>query len=130
MKNNKKIRNKRKIEKPYIKKKWQKRTKFYHNKGSLHFLWSIANKGDVVAGHDMTSHPAVNKTTGKPKRKYMEVKNPDPGSDKQSFINKKLRKDLKIHFPDTGNIRLTEKKKWVANDEDVKRIKKIDKNKI
>ena len=124
------MRMRNKVERPLSIKKWQKRNKFYHNKGSFHFLWGVAKKGDTVAGHDMTSHPSLNKTTGKPKKKYLKINNPNPADDSDSYINKKLRKDVRIHFDDSNNVRLTEKKKWKASKEDVKVVKKLDRNKL
>ena len=117
---------KRKNEPITKKRKWNRQIKFYHNKGSGHFLLGIAEKGDYVAGHDLTTHPSLKKE-GQPKNKYYQLnKNPNLEDKRISFINKRLRKDVRKHFPDTGRPRLTVKKKWKLSKRDKKKINKID----
>ena len=121
---------KKKIQKPLSKQKWNKQFKFYHNKGSEHFLLGVAERGGCAAGHDLTTHPSLNKN-GKPKRKYLELtKNPNPEDSRVSYINRRLRKDVKRFFEDTGKKRLTVKKKWKLSKRDKKRIKKLDRKKL
>ena len=121
---------KKKHQKPLNRQKWNKIIKIYHNKGSEHFLISIATRGDYAAGHDLTTHPSLNKN-GFPKKKYMLLhKNPNPLDKRKSYINKHLRKNIKMHFVDTGRKRLELKKKWKVSKKDKKKIKRIDRNKI
>ena len=121
---------KKKIQKPLSKQKWNKRFKFYHNKGSGHFLLGVAERGDYAAGHDLTTHPSLT-ISGRPKRKYLRLnRNPNPEDSRTSYINKHLRKDIKKSFEDTGKKKLTVKKKWKLSKKDKKRIKKIDRHKI
>ena len=125
----KKVRNKTKIQKPTYKQKWNKQIKFFHNKGSQHFFLSTGQKRCFVMGHDLTTHPALNKK-GNPKRKYIELRNNPNHKDKRtSYVDKHLRKNISIYFVDTGRKRLTEKKKWKLSNYDKKRIKKEDRNK-
>ena len=98
--------------------------------GSKHFLLGSAERGDYVAGHDLTTHPSLNKT-GKPKRKYLELlKNPNPEDERVSYINKHLRKDVNKHFLDTGRQRLTLKKKWRLSKKDRMHVRRIDRKKL
>ena len=129
--NNRKIRKRRKIQKPSYYSKWNKKIDFYHNKTSQHFLLGVAKRGDFVAGHDMTTHPSLRKKDNKPKKKYLElVKNPNPNDSDRSYIDKKLRKNIKMHFEDTKSKRLTRKKDWKLDPASRKRIKRLDKGKI
>ncbi len=117
---------KKKYQKPLMKQKWNKQTKFYHNLTSKHFILTIASKGDYVAGHDMTTHPSL-KRNGKIKRKYILSKtNPNPNDKRQSYVDRKLRIGLKIHFTDTGKTRLRLKRGWKLSKKDKKLIKKLD----
>ena len=121
---------KKKIRKLLFKQRWNKQYKLYHNKGSEHFYLGVALRGDFVAGHDMTTHPSLNKR-GKPKRKYIVlIKNPNPKDDRTSYVDKFLRKNVRKHFEDSGKKRLTVKKKWKLSKADKKIINKIDKNKL
>ena len=118
------------MQKPLNKQKWNKQIKIYHNKGSGHFLLGVAEKGDYVADHDLTTHPILNKI-GKPKKKYMLLsKNPNPKDLRKSYLNKHLRKNITRHFPDTGRKRLEIKKKWKISKKDKKAIKRINHKKI
>ena len=129
-KRDKKIRKKEKTQKPLNKQKWNKGFNFYHNKSSQLFLLTIANRGDYVAGHDMTTHPSLNKDK-KPKKKYMLLhKNPNSKDQSNSYVNKKLRIPIKRHYEDTGNERLTPKKKWKVCKQDKKALGKLDRGKI
>ena len=121
---------KKKIQKPLSKQKWNKQIKIYHNKGSEHFLLGIAEKGDNVAGHDMTTNPS-RRSNGKPRKKYLELlKNPNPEDSRKSYIDKKLRKNIRIHFDGSTHKRLTRKKKWKLSKRDKKRISKLDRKKL
>ena len=121
---------KRKNQKPLNKQRWNKQIKFYHNKGSGHFFLCVGYRGDYVAGHDLTTHPTLNRK-GKPKNKYIALfKNPNPNDKRKSFMDKHLRKNLKIHFQDSGKKRLTKKQNWKLSKRDKKRIKRLDRNKI
>lgn len=114
---------------PVNRQKWNKQIKFYHNKTSNHFFLSVAKRGDYVAGHDMTTHPTLTKS-GVPKKRYLKlIHNPNPNDSRNSYIHKKLRKDVRIHFEDTHQMRLSLKKQWKLSKADKKRIKKIDRNK-
>ena len=65
---------------------------------------------------------------GKVKKKYFELtKNPNPNDSRRSYLDKKLRKDVRIHFEDTGKKRLTRKKEWRLCKKDKKRLKKMNK---
>ena len=129
-KKHKRIRKRRKIQLPTNNKKWNRHFAFYHNMGSKHFLLGVAEKGDHIAGHDLTTHPSLNKNN-KPKRKYLKlVRNPNSRDKRVSYINKHLRKDVKKHFSDTGNLRLTLKKNWKLSKRDKKRVRKIDYKKL
>ena len=91
----------RKNQKPLIKQKWNKRIVFYHNKGSKHFFLSIGKRGVYVMGFDMTTHPSLTKKH-RVKKKYIAlVINPSPHDRRISYIDKKLRINIKIHFEDT-----------------------------
>ena len=121
---------KTKKQKPFTKQKWNKRIVFYHNKGSNHFFLSVAKRGDFVAGFDMTTHPSLT-ISGNVKRKYIVlIVNPNPNDYRASYVDKKFRSNLKIHFSDSGKRRLTKKKNWKLNKKDKKRIKKLSRNKI
>ena len=78
----------------------------------------------------MTTHPTLNKN-GKPKRRFLKLtKNPNPNDSRNSFIHRKLRKDVKIHFEDTRQKRLALKRKWKLSKIDRKIIRKLDRKKI
>ena len=126
----KKMRKRSKMQKVTLKQSWNKQIKFYHNKGSAHFYLGVGKKGDYVAGHDLTTHPSLNKK-GQAKKKYLKLtKNPNPEDKRNSYVDKKLRKNVKIHFVDTNNKRLLQKRKWKLAKIDKKVIKKIDRNRI
>ena len=121
---------KRKYQKPLNKQKWNKQIKFYHNRTTQHFLLGVARRGDYVAGHDMTSHPLLT-LNGKPKSKYLTLsKNPNPDDNRISYINKHIRKNIKIHFDDPYSKRLKIKKNWKLSKRDKEMIQKIDRKKI
>ena len=121
---------KNKKQKPLLKQKWNKHFVFYHNKGTLHFVLGVAKRGDYVAGHELTTHPSLNKN-GKPKKKYILLqKNPNPGDVRNSYADKHLRKNIRVHFQDTWEKRLVIRKKWKLSKKDKKYIKKLDKKKI
>ena len=89
---------KRKKQRPLSKQKWNKQIKIYHNKGSEHFLLVVAERGDYVSGHDLTTHPILN-IKGYPKKKYLKLhKNPNPKDPRDSYLNKHLRKNIKNIF--------------------------------
>ena len=94
-------------------------------------MLATAKRGDAVAGHDMTTHPSLRKKDNKPKKKYLElVKNPNPNDSEKSYIDRKLRKGIRIHFEDSKNRRLTRKKGWRLDPVSRKRIKKLDRGKM
>ena len=96
----------------------------------MHFFLSAAKRGDYVMGYDMTTHPSLN-SGGKVKKKYLLLtKNPNPIDFRKSYIDKKLRFDITIHFKDSGRKRLTIKKKWKVSNCDKKRIKKMTRKQI
>lgn len=124
------IRDKRKIQNPPIKQKWKLQKKFYHNKASHHFFLGIAKRGVTLAGHDMTTHPSLT-SSGRPKKKYLILHdNPNPNDKRKSYLDRKLRKNVKVCFDDSGKKRLTIKKGWKLSKKDIKAIKKIDKKQI
>ena len=111
-------------------RKWNRQIKFYHNLGSKHFFLSVARKGDTVAGHDMTTHPSLT-NKGLPRKKYIKLfKNPNPKDQRDSYIDKKLRTNVRIKFNDSLKRRLRPKKKWKLSKKDKKRINKLDKKKL
>ena len=116
------------MQKPTNKQKWNRQIKIYHNKASCHFYLGVAKRGDCVAGHDMTTHPSLTKS-GDPKKKYIALSiNPNPSDKRKSYIDKKLRKNVNVHFEDTMRKRLTHKKGWKLKRKDKKMINKFDKN--
>ena len=124
------IRSRNKLQKPFYKQRWKRRNRFYHNKASQHFFLSVAKRGNSLAGHDMTTHPSLNHL-GKPKRKYFKLfKNPNPKDSRESYMDKKLRFNVKIYFDDSKKKRLTLKRDWKLHHIDAKRIKKLDKKAI
>lgn len=121
---------KKKYRKILKKQKWNWQIKFYHNRVSGHFLLGVAKRGDYIAGHDMTTHPSL-KNNGKPRKRYLELsENPNPNDIRPSFIYKKLRKDIRVHFEDTLQKRLSLRKGWKLTKADKRRIKKLDKKQI
>lgn len=126
----KKMRNRSKMQKPLLSLKWNRQFKFFHNKGSSHFYLGVGKRGDLVAGHDLTTHPAVNQKR-QVKKKYLKLaKNPNPEDKRTSYLDKKLRKNVRMHFEDTYNKRLLLKKKWKLSKIDKRIIKKIDRKNI
>ena len=126
----KRIRKRRKIQRPTFLNKWNRRITFYHNKSSRHFLLGIAKQGDYIAGHDMTTHPSLKKCL-KPKKKYFRLsRNPNPNDERVSYVDRKLRKNIRFHFEDSGKKRLTKKKNWKLSKRDKKRVRKIDYKKL
>ena len=124
------IRFKKRIQKPLLQQKWKKQEAFYHNQTSKHFFLGVAKRGDTLAGHDMTTHPSLNKG-GKPKKRYLKLqKNPNPKDNRDSYIHRKLRKNVRIHYEDTHLLRLTRKKKWKLCKTDRRIIKRMDKKQI
>ena len=124
------VRTKKKIQKPFYLQKWRKQETFYHNNTSQHFFLGVAKRGDTLAGHDMTTHPTLYKN-GKPKRRYLKLKkNPNPKDNRASYLHRKLRKNVRMHFEDTHQLRLIRKKKWKLCKEDSKIIKKMDRKQI
>ena len=127
---NKSIKLRRKIQRPLNRQKWRRQEGFYHNKTSQHFFLGTAKRGDALSGHDMTTHPSRT-SQGKPKKKYMKLfKNPNPNYMRDSYIDKKLRINVKIYFEDSRNKRLTVKRGWKLAKTDVRRIKRLDKKQI
>ena len=125
------IRKRRKMQRPIGYCKWNKRIDFYHNQTSQHFLLGVARRGDFVAGHDMTTHPSLRKKDNKPKKKYLELaNNPNPNDSNKSYIDKKLRKGIKIHFEDSNNRRLTRKKNWKLDPISRIKLKRLDRGKL
>ena len=123
----KRIRFRRKIQKPSNQQRWVRKIVFYHNKASQHFFLSVARRGNTLAGHDMTTHPSLT-SLGKPKRKYIELfQNPNPKDMRKSYIDKKLRFNVRIYFEDSKNKRLTIKYGWKLHRMDTKRINRLDK---
>ena len=121
---------KKKHQKPLNYRKWNKQIKIFHNKGSKHFLLVIALRGNYVAGHDLTTHPSLNKD-GNPKKKYLKLyKNPNPSDKRNSYLDKHLRINIRINFDDTGRKRLIVKRKWKISKRDKKIIKRMDRNKL
>lgn len=121
---------KKRVQKVSQKRRWTRQIKFYHNKGTKHFLLAIAKKGFYVAGHDMTTHPSLNKYK-KPKKKYLALSsNPNPKDQRISYIDKKLRVNIRVYFEDTQKERLTVKKKWKLSKRDKKKIAKLDRRKL
>ena len=57
-------------------------------------------------------------------------KNPNPNDMRDSYIDKKLRINVKIYFEDSRNKRLTVKRGWKLAKTDVRRIKRLDKKQI
>lgn len=130
MSKNTKIRNKEKIQKPIYRQKWKLQQKFYHNKASQHFFIGTAKRGETLAGHDMTTHPSLT-SLGRPKKKYIALsKNPNPNDSRGSYLDRKLRMNVRIYFEDTRKKRLTIKKGWSLCKADIKRIKRIDKRQM
>ena len=78
----------------------------------------------------MTTHQSLT-TSGNPKKKYIALScNPNPNDSRKSYIDKKLRKNVNIHFEDTMRKRLTHKKGWKLKRKDKKIINKLDKKQL
>lgn len=121
-----KMRKRNKIEKPLMLHGWSLNLKLYHNKSSQHFYLGVFLKSDYVAGHDMTTHPLLNKVDGKPKSRFIPLNNnPNVEDIRISYINKHLR-IVKQHYDDTWNKRLVEKKSWKISRIDRMLLKKMD----
>ena len=92
---------------------------FYFNKDSKHYFLSIANDGQKHDGHEMTTHPSLNKH-GEPRKRYVELpNNPDPLGTKRSYIEKPIKKNIYLRYLD-GQLRL--RKRLIGKCQ--KRIKK------
>lgn len=128
-KNNNKIRKRKKIQKPIVQNRWNKQTDIYHNKGSRHFLLGVAKRGDYALGHDMTTSPSLTKDSTPRKRYFALSKNPNPYDKRKSYIHRNPR-IVKKHFEDSGERRLTKKKRWKLCKKDKKSIQKMDKKRI
>ncbi len=119
---------KRKKEKPWFKKKipGDHRVRFYHDSKNGHPFMSISKNGNFYYGHEMTTHPSLTKA-GKPRAMYVQFKkNPMPARKTKSYYRKTVKK---IYSRNCSKPRLS-RRKWTLSKKDLKRLRRVDKNKI
>ena len=102
--------------------------RFYRDNKSSHPFMSISKNKNTHYGHEMTTHPSLNQK-GLPRIGYIRFrKNPNPNNKNKSYYHKSIRK-IKDTRTEKG-LRLKRKKNWRIINKDLKRLKRIDKNKI
>ena len=122
----KKIRNRKKIQRPYStqKIKGDHIIRFYFYEKSHHPFMSVTKHGNYHDGHNMTTHPSLrmNKTIRGRYRRFR--KNPNPDSSSISYYEGPLIRNVTA---DPKLMRL--KKNWFLSIGDLKRLKINDKTK-
>ena len=102
--------------------------RFHFDQKSGHPFMSISKKGDYYYGHEMTSSPSL-RESGEVRSKYVKFRtNPNRSQSKRQKSYYRRRIKMNLYSPTGG--RLKPKQKWKISRFDLKKLKRLDKNKI
>lgn len=120
---------KRKIQKPKNKQMihGDHRVRFYFDIFSNHPFLCISQYRNIYFGHSITDSPSRRKS-GKVRSHYARfMKNPQPNKKNRAYFDKRI--DTIIQKPHMDH-RLNLKRNWIISNRDLRRLRRIDRNRI